>query len=183
MSGVKGNWSYPVLTHEGALAISDEEKADMMVNVLAKVHSNENLTEEDKKERNKTCTQNQSSSESNIEQEGSINATFSLNELKRAINKAKITTRGKDKIRLKHLNDSSLRVILELYNKIWRAGKTPNSWKLAVVVPIRKPGKDSAIAANYRPIALTSHPGKIMERMIVERLSYYVESHNLIAIY
>lgn len=95
----------------------------------------------------------------------------------------KITTPGKDKISyamLEHLNGNSLRVMLELYNKIWRVGKIPNSWKLAVVVPIRKPGKDSAIAANYRPIALTSHLGKIMERMIVERLSHYVESHNLI---
>lgn len=74
-----------------------------------------------------------------------MNATFSLNELKRAINKAKISTPGKDKVSyvmLKHLNDNSLRVILELYNKIWRAGKIPNSWKLVVVVPIRKPGKD-----------------------------------------
>lgn len=84
MSGVKSNWSYPVLNHEGALAISDEEKANMMANVLAKVHSNENLTEEDKMERNKTHTQNQSSLESNVEQEDSVNTTFSLNELKKS---------------------------------------------------------------------------------------------------
>lgn len=46
----------------------------------------------------------------------SINATSSLNELKRAINKARITIPGKDKINdamLQHLNDNSFTVILE----------------------------------------------------------------------
>ena len=31
---------------------------------------------------------------------------------------------------------------------------------------------------NYRPIALTSHICKIMERMITDRLNYYLESRS-----
>lgn len=113
-----------------------------------------------------------------------MNSLFSLNELKKAIVKAKVTAPGKDKISyamLKHLSNSSLSVILELFSKIWWEGKLLRSWKLAIVVPIRKPGKGPAISTNYRPIALTSHLGKIMERMIVDRLSFYLESHNLLS--
>ena len=32
----------------------------------------------------------------------------------------------------------------------------PESWRLATVIPIPKPGKDHAEPTNYRPIALTS---------------------------
>ena len=63
--------------------------------------------------------------------------------------------------------------ILSLFNKVWKEGKVPRSWKEAIITPIRKPGKDHIKSINYRPIALTSHIGKIMERMINERLMYY----------
>jgi len=49
-----------------------------------------------------------------------------------------------------------LKVVLDLYNKIWVEGRMPKSWKHAIIIPIAKPGKDASIAAeNYRPIALT----------------------------
>ena len=46
----------------------------------------------------------------------------------------------------------------------------------AVIVPIRKPGKDP-----MRPIALSSHVCKIMEHMITERLTYFLESRGLVS--
>lgn len=42
----KSNWSYPVLQYEGVLALSDEEKDNMMVQVLATVQRDENLRED-----------------------------------------------------------------------------------------------------------------------------------------
>jgi len=39
----------------------------------------------------------------------------------------------------------------------------PKQWKESIIVPICKPGKDPSLAESYRPIALTSHVGKIME--------------------
>lgn len=80
---------------------------------------------------------------------------------------------------LNHLSDLALAVILHLYNKVWQEGQLPGLWKQAVIVPIRKPGKDPTNPANYRPIALTSHMCKVMERMITERLTYYLETRNL----
>jgi potassium voltage-gated channel Eag-related subfamily H protein 8 len=44
-----------------------------------------------------------------------------------------------------------------------------------------KPGKDHSDPSNYRPIALTSCICKTMERMINDRLVWFLESHNLLA--
>ena len=56
----------------------------------------------------------------------------------------------------------------------------PESWRLATIIPIPKPGKDHAEPTNYRPIALTSCLCKTLERMINKRLVWYLESNNLI---
>lgn len=65
---------------------------------------------------------------------------------------------------------------MKLYNKIWVEGIIPKEWKESIIVPIRKPGKDPHSPSSYRPIALTSQMGKTMEKMINDRLMYWVES-------
>ena len=64
---------------------------------------------------------------------------------------------------------------------MWETGKFPESWELATVIPIPKPGKDHAEPNSYRPIALTSCLCKTLERMINVRLVWYLESNNLIS--
>ena len=61
------------------------------------------------------------------------------------------------------------------------SGILPDSWKEGVVIPILKPGKDSTNSANYRPIALTSCICKTMERMVIDRLVWFIEKNKLIA--
>ena len=48
-------------------------------------------------------------------------------------------------------------------------GTLPKDWTSANVVPVFKKG-DCRIAANYRPISLTSIVVKIMERIICKQL-------------
>lgn len=67
---------------------------------------------------------------------------------------------------IQHLSDRSLKIILNLFNKIWNAGKNPSSWKHGIIVPVGKPGKDKYNTINYRPIALTSNLCKLMEKYI-----------------
>ena len=49
-----------------------------------------------------------------------------------------------------------------------------------MIIPISKPNKDHTEATNYRPIALASCLCKTMERMINDRLVWFLESNQLI---
>ena len=82
---------------------------------------------------------------------------------------------------LKPLPDSFLGTLLHIFNNIWTPGVFPESWRLATIIPIPKPGKDHAEPTNYRPTALTSCLCKTLERMINKRLIRYLESNNLIS--
>ena len=53
----------------------------------------------------------------------------------------------------------------------------PDSWKQALVVPIPKIG-DPTKVANYRPI---SQPGKIMEKIVYQKLMSYIEKNYLLS--
>ena len=64
---------------------------------------------------------------------------------------------------------------------MWETGKFPESWEVATVIPVPKPGKDHTQPNNYRPISLTSCLCKTLERMINVRLVWYLESNNLIS--
>ena len=82
---------------------------------------------------------------------------------------------------LKHLSPKSLQTLLDIFNNILETGEFPESWELATIVPIPKPGKDHAEPTNYRPIALTSCICKTQEKMINTRLVWYLEFNNLLS--
>ena len=108
------------------------------------------------------------------------NQDFTMKELK----KCHDTAVGCDDIHyqfLKHLPFRSLDSLLRIFNQVWHTGILPDSWKEAIVIPIPKPGKDSTNPANYRPIALTSCICKTMERMVNDRLVWFLEKNQLIA--
>ena len=112
------------------------------------------------------------------------NNLFNLDELKDAINKSHDTATGPDEIHyqmLKHLPLKSLQTLLDIFNNMWETGKFPESWQLATIIPIPKPGKNHTEPTNYRPIALTSCLCKTLERMTNGRLVRYLEINNLIS--
>ena len=52
-----------------------------------------------------------------------------------------------------------------IYQQSWLTGEVPDDWRLADVMPIYKKGwKEDP--GNYRPVSLTSVPGKVMEWFI-----------------
>ena len=111
------------------------------------------------------------------------NEPFSMAELQAALHKAHDTAVGPDSIHyqmLKHLPESALDTLLNLFNNIWITGNFPSSWSAATIIPIPKPGKDATSPDNYRPIALTSCVCKTFERMINERLVWYLENKKLL---
>jgi len=112
------------------------------------------------------------------------NMTFSLNELKQAIQKSSDSAPGFDDIHyrlLSNLPEPCLYILLRLFNDIWCSGKFPSDWQEAIIIPIPKPGKDHSNPSNYRPIALTSCLCKTMERMVNARLTWVLEHDKLLA--
>ena len=80
---------------------------------------------------------------------------------------------------LDHRNIESLHL---LFKMLFRTGFVPQSWKEAIVVPVLKPGKQDHKdeAASYRPISLTSCLSKVFERIVNNRLSWFLESKRLL---
>ena len=56
-----------------------------------------------------------------------------------------------------------------IYEMSWESGEVSADWKPANVIPIceRSKRKDPG---NYRPVSLTSVPGKIMEKIILSTM-------------
>ena len=64
---------------------------------------------------------------------------------------------------------------------MWEKGSFPPSWREATVIPIPKQGKDNTIPNNYRPIALTSCLCKTFERIVNDRLVWFLEQNHIIS--
>ena len=78
---------------------------------------------------------------------------------------------------LKKAPESFWVFISKFFGECLRIGYFPKEWKHAKTIMIPKPGKDSSLAKNYRPISLLSCIGKIFERLLAGRLSHYLESN------
>ena len=67
-----------------------------------------------------------------------------------------------------------------MYNLSIQGAQFPDSWKNALVIPIPKQGNLTKVQ-NYRPISLLPLPGKILEKLIHQQLSDYLEGNMLLA--
>ena len=127
-----------------------------------------------KNQKNTTSTQNM------------FNEPFTLAEMKQALRILKNgKSPGPDNIHtefLKNLGNSAQQTLLTIFNKIWTTKNgIPTIWKKAIIIPVKKKDKPAQLIESYRPISLTSITAKLLERMIAARLTYYLESQNLIS--
>jgi hypothetical protein len=81
---------------------------------------------------------------------------------------------------LSNLSPTNKLYVLHLFNIPYVNDFVPDIWKKAIVIPFLKSGKPADSASSYRPISLTSCLGKLFERIITNRLSWFVESKNII---
>lgn len=78
---------------------------------------------------------------------------------------------------LNHLPRITLFQLYHILNACLKLQYFPKKWKEAVILPLLKPGKSSQIATSYRPISLLPTMGKILEKIILTRLSKYESKH------
>ncbi|GFW25107.1 probable RNA-directed DNA polymerase from transposon BS [Trichonephila clavipes] len=83
---------------------------------------------------------------------------------------------------ISRLSDWGKKSLLEIFDLSWRLGRLPRDWKKAPIIPIRKSSKKASYPESFRPIALTNFSCKLMEKIILERLTYYLNSNDLLSI-
>ena len=113
-----------------------------------------------------------------------FNLPFSMEEMRNALSGSSLTAPGEDGVRyemISHLPPETQGFLLETFNGLWVSHTSPDSWHTSVVIPSQKPGKDPEQPSSYRPIALTSCICKLFERMVNNRLIWYLESKNLLS--
>ncbi|UYV77916.1 hypothetical protein LAZ67_15002837, partial [Cordylochernes scorpioides] len=81
---------------------------------------------------------------------------------------------------ISNLGKNGKEILLDIFNNSWKTGKLPQDWKTATIIPIKKLDKSADDPKNYRPISLTSICCKLMEKIILRRLIYHLDTRNLL---
>ncbi|GBN27805.1 RNA-directed DNA polymerase from mobile element jockey [Araneus ventricosus] len=179
-SGVHSSNAISILNVNGQLVSSLKDIANSIASTLADTSSSQNynslfLSHKQKTERKKLNFKTRTSFP--------YNQNFTYQEFLLCLSSTHKSAPGPDLISyimIQHLNSESQKNLLYLYNRIWNEYHFPTSWQHALVIPLLKPGKNSADPSNYRPIALTSCLCKLLERMVNRRLIYFLERNNLL---
>ena len=166
-----------ITREDGTTAETETEVANEIAETIAKNSSSQNY--------NKTFTtiknnQEKKKTDFTTNDKETYNNKFTKTEIICTINKLSQTTSGPDRIHnniLTHLPEETITLLLEIFNTIWEEKYFPDTWRQATIIPIPKPGKDHTNPSNYRPIALTSCLCKLMEKLVNNRLMWYLESN------
>jgi hypothetical protein len=112
------------------------------------------------------------------------NVKFDMITVLNALNKLKPTfSVGPDGLcayflkKLRYVLAEPIRTIFEIS---FRTSKIPEIWSSANVIPIFKKG-DPSSPENYRPVSLCCVPCKVMECIINEKLTAYLDQHKLLS--
>jgi hypothetical protein len=103
---------------------------------------------------------------------------FSTEELRTALHRVKIgMAPGYDNIHpefLQHLGPIGLEWLAN-FSHVTCESKIPKIWRQTKVIALENPGKDPNVADNYHLISLLSVCYKLLERLVLERISPTVE--------
>ena len=185
-SKMKNGYKQPLcqITIDNKEFPTNVEKAEEFASYFSNISSTISL-EENEQNRRKHEETNATSDKSNTYNDHYLNASITLQELKDAIKelsvkKSAVGIDGISYTLLNNMPEKGLNCLHKIIQKCWNDQSLPEIWKTSIVLPILKTGKNKRDKNNYRPISLTSHVSKLMEKIILNRMSYYVEKNNII---
>jgi ribonuclease HI len=170
-----------VLLHRGKEVHTDQGKADAFVNEYASVSRHERTVADRKLDRGVRRRLARASALFGPVEESC--SDFTNAELIFALNQSNEgSAEGADGVSARFILKAGAVAqdfFLECCNRSFREGFCPQSWRDAVIVPILKEGKPAGHIDSYRPISLTSCLGKVMERLVGNRLKHLAEASGL----
>ena len=120
-----------------------------------------------------------------MESHSSFCSPFTLTEfLEAASNLSSSTATGPDKAAytmLKHLPRSGMDFLLHIFNLSWTSHSFLSIWKTSSIIPVHKRGKPLDSSAFFWLISLTSCVSKLLERIILSRLLFFLESNFILS--
>ncbi|KFZ57847.1 hypothetical protein N321_14269, partial [Antrostomus carolinensis] len=78
---------------------------------------------------------------------------------------------------LRELVEEFAKALSIIYQQSWLTGEVPEDWRLDNVTLIYKKGQKED-PGNYRPVSLTSVPGKIMEQFILSAFMQHMQDNH-----
>ena len=112
------------------------------------------------------------------------NALITQQELTKMLRTCSDSAPGEDLITysmMKNLHPSAIQELTSIINEFWTRGEYPNEWRKGIVLSFSKQNKDPSQKTSYRPIALTSSVGKLVEKIVNVRLVRTLEETNSIS--
>ncbi len=79
---------------------------------------------------------------------------------------------------LKALGPRARQELLGIFNRSFFSGKSPQIWKITIILPLKKAGKPSGCISSYKPVRLTSCVAKTLERILLNRLYYLADTRD-----
>ena len=172
----KGKLTYPdFINADGKKALTDEEKIKLFENTIEQIFCTEisvdgNLAKE--REKIEESYKNLENELKNLNSQAFNPITdIELDQLIDNLDSKKAP--GLDKISnklLKYVYVSIKPFLLKLFNNSLEHGCYPESFKIALVTMLHKTGKPKNKALSYRPLSLTSCIGKILEKLLTNRI-------------
>ena len=73
------------------------------------------------------------------------------------------------------------RIITTIYNQCLKRECLPKTWKIAKVIPVTKPAKENSLdPSKYCPISLLNMGGKIVDKLLINRINYHLYKNELL---